>query len=101
MDEAARVYSATSFTIFANPHLGNVAIRFPVPHDTNARRPTPPTEGIRPTQWNQVVAEVMSDNFDELHMTWKWPADPGHLPQTLIRLAQDRSQPTGETIEVR
>ena len=101
IEEASREYSANDFTILTNPHLDGVAIRFRVPQGTAAKRPTPPPEEIRPARWHHAAAEVMSDNFGELHMTWEWPADPYQIPADLKSVAKLLSQRTGATIETR
>lgn len=100
MEEARQQYGAESFTIIANPHLGSIGVRFPVPDGTQAKRPSLPDE-LEPTRWEEAVAEVVDDMFGNPYMTWRWPAAQDHSVENLVEFARAESQRTGEPIETR
>lgn len=100
MNHAAQKYPVDRFVIIPN-HLGYTGVRFPVPAGTVAHRPPPPPENIRPVHWSRLVSEVMEGDLGEFHMTWRWPADDQPPPLDLTDFARERSQRTGERIEIR
>ena len=101
MAEARQRFGASRFTIIAGRFPRRVSLRFEPPPDTPVTLPSDPDGDLCAAGWQHRSAEVMSDNFDDLHMTWSWNAEEEPDRARLTRFAADYARETNTAIEVR